>query len=78
VSEIPFPEPPLTDSVVALRGWRESDAAVKASWGQDSLLVRWTGVPADYTEAEARARSAKLEAERRAGASLALAITDVE
>jgi ribosomal-protein-alanine N-acetyltransferase len=78
VSAIPFPEPPLTDSVVALRGWRESDAPIKASWGQDSLIVRWTGVPANYTEAEALARSAKVEADRRAGSSLALAITDAE
>jgi RimJ/RimL family protein N-acetyltransferase len=76
VPAISFPEPPLSDDVVALRGWRKGDAPVRAAWGKDSVIVRWTAVPANYTVAEASARAATIEAQRRAGVSLALAITD--
>jgi RimJ/RimL family protein N-acetyltransferase len=76
VSCLPFPEQPLSDGVVALRLWREEDARVKAAWGQDAVIVRWTGVPANYTEEAARAYAARTEEARKAGRSLALAITD--
>jgi ribosomal-protein-alanine N-acetyltransferase len=76
VSALPFPEPPLTDGVVMLRPWRDEDAAVKAAWGQDAVIVRCTGVPANYTAEAARARAAQTEEARRAGRTLALAITD--
>lgn len=73
---LPFPNPALTDGVVALRAWRPEDAVVKARWGGDPVLVRWTGVPANFTEAAARARTRFTEQERRAGRLLALAITE--
>jgi ribosomal-protein-alanine N-acetyltransferase len=76
VSGLPFPEPPLSDGVVALRPWRDGDAPVKAAWGQDALIVRWTGVPANYTEKAALAWAARTEEVREAGLALALAITD--
>jgi RimJ/RimL family protein N-acetyltransferase len=76
VSGLPFPEPPLTDGVVSLRAWRDEDAAVKVAWGQDTVIVRWTGVPANYTEAAVLARAAQAEEERQAGRVLGLAITD--
>lgn len=76
MSGLPFPDPPLSDGVVALRPWRDEDAAVKASWGQDPAIVRWTGVPADYTEAAARAWAARTEDARKAGRAVDLAITD--
>lgn len=76
MSALPFPEPPLTDGVVVLRPWRPEDAAVKASWGDDPVIVRWTGVPANYTEEAALAYAARTEEARKAGRSLALAITD--
>ena len=73
---LPFPEPPLTDGVVVLRPWRPEDAAVKAAWGDDPVIVRWTGVPANYTEEAARAYAVRTEEARKAGRSLTLAITD--
>lgn len=76
VSALPFPEPPLTDGVVKLRPWRPVDAAVKAAWGQDPVIVRWTGVPANYTEEGALAWGPVMEEARQAGRMLALAITD--
>jgi RimJ/RimL family protein N-acetyltransferase len=76
VAALPFPDPPLTDGVVALRPWRDADALAKAAWGGDAEIVRWTGVPAGYTEAAARAWAASIEEGRRAGRALALAIVE--
>ena len=76
MSGLPFPDPPLSDGVVALRPWRDEDAAVKASWGRDAAIVRWTGVPANQTEAAARAWAARMEDARKAGRVVNLAITD--
>jgi ribosomal-protein-alanine N-acetyltransferase len=50
--------------------------AVKASWGRDPLIVRWTEVPANNTEEAALARAARAEELRKAGRAVALAIVD--
>jgi len=76
VSDLPFPQPPLADDVVMLRPWREEDAPMMAAWGQDPVIVRWTGVPAGYTAAAARSWIARTENERRQGRTLSLAIVD--
>lgn len=73
---LPFPEPRLSDGVVALRPWRHEDAPVKAAWGRDTAIVRWTGVPANYAEEAALAWAATVEAARQAGRAVALAIVD--
>ena len=73
---IPFPHPPLCDGVVLLRPWREQDAEVKAGWGGDADIVRWTAVPRGYTERAARAQAARNEAERLEGRSIGLKIAD--
>jgi len=73
---LPFPEPQLSDGVVALRPWRDGDASAKAAWARDAVLVRWTGVPENYTEEAARARAVTIEEERKAGRAVALAIVD--
>jgi ribosomal-protein-alanine N-acetyltransferase len=72
-----IPEPSLADGMVALRPLRSGDAVVKATWGADADIVRWTGVPAGDTPAGARAYIAAAEGSRRAGRSIALAIVDV-
>lgn len=74
MSGIPFPEPQLSDGVVALRPWRDEDASAKVAWARDALIVRWTAVPANYTEEAARARTAATEETRKAGDAVALAI----
>jgi RimJ/RimL family protein N-acetyltransferase len=76
MGELPFPREPLSDGQVMLRPWRDADIAAKAAWGDDPVIVRWTDVPAGYTEANARAHAEKVEAERRAGRGLDLAIVD--
>ncbi len=76
MSVLPFPEPLLSDGVVALRLWRDEDVPVKASWGLDPEIVRWTGVPAGYTEDAARVQAARVEQARREGRMIGLAIVD--
>lgn len=76
MSSLPWPAPQLSDGVVALRPWRDEDASIKAAWGQDAVIVRWTGVPANYTEEAGRARAAATEETRKAGRAVALAIVD--
>ena len=75
---LPLLDPPLSDGVIALRAWREVDAAALTAICRDEAIVRWTNVPAGYTENEARARIEQAEAERRAGSALLLAVVDAE
>jgi ribosomal-protein-alanine N-acetyltransferase len=74
---LPLPDPPLRDGVVALRPWAEGDVAEVATWGADPELVKWTGVPADYTPQLALGYMAGAEAGRRAGRMVDLAIFDL-
>ena len=73
---IPYPEPALSDGVVLLRRWHEPDATVKAGWGGDPDIVRWTGVPRGYTERAARAQAARNELQRLEGRLIGLEIAD--
>lgn len=73
---LPFPDPPLTDGVVALRPWRDEDVAVKVRWGRDEQILRFTGVPRGNTEEQARAHAVSLEEARLAGRAVGLAIVD--
>jgi hypothetical protein len=67
VSALPFPEPPSSDGVVALRAWQLEDAPVIAARGQDADIVRWTGVPADYTVEAVFEWAARVEQARQLG-----------
>ena len=73
---IPFPDPPLCDGVVLLRRSHEQDATVKAGWGGDADIVRWTSVPRGYTEQAARAQAARNELQRLEGRLIGLEIAD--
>jgi RimJ/RimL family protein N-acetyltransferase len=44
----------LIDGPTALRPWRDSDLWALVAACQDPEISRWTRVPADYTEADAR------------------------
>lgn len=49
----PLPRPPvLTDAVVTLRAWRETDAADVARAADDPLMAQWLPVPSPYTLAD--------------------------
>jgi len=52
--QIPPPDPPLRDELVALRPWSLDDVATVARACQDPEIARWTMVPTPYSEADAR------------------------
>jgi RimJ/RimL family protein N-acetyltransferase len=78
MSALPLPKSPLSDGVVALRAWRREDAQIKAAWGQDEVIVRWTEIPADHTEEAAHAWAARAEEAREEGRAIALAVVDAK
>jgi RimJ/RimL family protein N-acetyltransferase len=55
VARLPAPEIGLTDGVVLLRPWRDSDVAQMVEACKDPEIPRWTAVPDPYTEADAQA-----------------------
>jgi RimJ/RimL family protein N-acetyltransferase len=76
-AELPVPEPPLRNDVVALRPWSERDIPFIVAACSDPLFERFTAaIPSPYDEADAREWLASLEPARRAGRSLELAIVD--
>jgi RimJ/RimL family protein N-acetyltransferase len=52
---IVLPGDPLIDGPTLLRPWRDSDVAAVAAACRDPEIARWTAVPEDYSEADARA-----------------------
>jgi ribosomal-protein-alanine N-acetyltransferase len=50
-----LPGDPLVDGDTALRPWRETDIEALVEACQDEEIVRWTRVPPQYGEADARA-----------------------
>lgn len=73
---IPFPDPPLTDGVVALRPWTAVDASDIAACCQDPEIPRWTHVPSPYRLEDAQLFLAESERSRVSGKELSLAVTD--
>ena len=65
-----------TDGVVRLREWRPADVADMAAACRDPEIARWTMVPDDYRESDARAFVAGRDAARRAGEALDAAVVD--
>ncbi len=55
MTRIVLPAEPLVDGPTLLRPWRDSDVRAVAEACQDPEIARWTTVPDDYSEADARA-----------------------
>jgi RimJ/RimL family protein N-acetyltransferase len=55
VTRIVLPGEPLLDGITALRPWRDSDLPALVEACRDHEIVRWTRVPDNYGEADARA-----------------------
>ena len=70
------PDPPLTDGVITLRPWRNSDAAAITRLFQDDEAIRWTRAPSPYREGDAFQWLASLPTQMRRGDALPLAIAD--
>ena len=55
MTKIVLPAEPLLDGPTVLRPWRDSDVRAVALACQDPEIARWTTVPENYSEADARA-----------------------
>jgi RimJ/RimL family protein N-acetyltransferase len=55
MNRLVLPAQPLVAEDTTLRAWRDSDAAAVTIACQDAEISRWTRVPDNYTEADARA-----------------------
>jgi RimJ/RimL family protein N-acetyltransferase len=54
LSRVVLPGEPLVDGPTAVRPWRDSDVPELARICQDPEIPRWTTVPSNYGEADAR------------------------
>jgi RimJ/RimL family protein N-acetyltransferase len=54
MSRVVLPGEPLVDGLTALRPWRDSDLGALVLACRDPEIVRWTRVPEDYSEPDAR------------------------
>jgi RimJ/RimL family protein N-acetyltransferase len=71
-----LPDPPLSDGVVALRGFESGDVPAVVQACQDPEIPRWTLVPRPYGVDDAHAYMRDMDAGRAAGTRLSLAIVD--
>ncbi|HTX32299.1 MAG TPA: GNAT family N-acetyltransferase [Solirubrobacteraceae bacterium] len=55
MSKIVLPGEPLVEGPTVLRPWRDTDLRAVAEACQDPEIARWTAVPDNYSEADARA-----------------------
>lgn len=71
-----LPDPPLSDGVIALRGFESGDIDALVAALQDPEIPRWTLVPSPYTHDDARDYLRHMNRGRAVGARLSLAIVD--
>lgn len=74
---LPRLDEPLTDGVVALREWADDDVEAMIAPLNEGEIARWTRVPSPYLHAHAEEFVARMNAARRLGEELALAIVSV-
>ena len=55
MTKIVLPADPLIDGETVLRPWRDSDVRAVAEACRDAEIARWTTVPENYSESDARA-----------------------
>jgi RimJ/RimL family protein N-acetyltransferase len=55
VTKLVLPGEPLVDGPTVLRPWRDSDVRAVAEACRDPEIARWTTVPDNYSESDARA-----------------------
>src|SRR5689334_12692740 len=76
MSALTPPDPPLSDGVVTLRAWRDTDAAAIARMMDEPEIARWTRAPSPYRESDAIAWLTTHPVLLRRRTELPLAITD--
>jgi [ribosomal protein S5]-alanine N-acetyltransferase len=71
-----YPEPPLSDGVVVLRRWMESDIGCVEEASRDPVIPEGTTVPAKFTPAEGLAWVERQWGRADKGEGLSLAVAD--
>jgi ribosomal-protein-alanine N-acetyltransferase len=71
-----YPDPPLTDEVIVLRRWAESDLGCVEEASRDPHIPEGTTVPASFTPAEGLAWIERQWGRADKGEGLSLAIAD--
>ena len=75
MTELFFPEPPLTDGVVRLRAWTEADLPAKLAAFTDPLIDRFSNPrAAKVTDADVHASLKRNEQDRLHGESIDFAV----
>ena len=75
-TELAYPDPPLSDGVVALRPWTDADLDFIVAACQDAEIARFSPViPVPYTEADALQWLETMDAVRLADGGFDLAVT---
>jgi RimJ/RimL family protein N-acetyltransferase len=72
------PDPPLTDGVVTLRSWRDTDADAIAAMMDEPEIARWTRAPTPYRQRDAIEWLATHSTLMRRRSELPLAVVDAE
>jgi RimJ/RimL family protein N-acetyltransferase len=76
VAELCFPDPPLTDGVIALRAWTRDDIEFVVEACQDPEVTRYSpAIPFPYTEADALGWLENQEPTSLAGKGVDFAVT---
>jgi RimJ/RimL family protein N-acetyltransferase len=78
VPKIVLKAEPLVDGPTALRPWRDSDIHSIVEACQDPEIVRWTRVPEQYGDVDARAYLLQRHESTHAGATALFAIASAE
>lgn len=79
MAELRFPDPPLTDGVIALRPWTRDDLGFVVDACQDPELSRYSpAIPFPYTAQDAVGWFESQEPIRLAGRGLDFSVTDAE
>jgi hypothetical protein len=73
-----YPDPPLTDGVVALRRWQETDIGCVEEASHDPRIPEGTTVPARFTAADGLAWIERQWGRADNGEGLSLAIADAD
>jgi [ribosomal protein S5]-alanine N-acetyltransferase len=71
-----YPKPPLSDGIVLLRRWEQSDLDCVEQAAEDPDIPRGTTVPATFTPAEGRAWIERQWSRAESGSGLSQAIAD--
>jgi RimJ/RimL family protein N-acetyltransferase len=74
-AELPMPDPPLANAVVALRPWSDGDLSFIVAACREPVFERFTaGIPSPFGEQDGREWLAGQEPARRAGHGIELAV----